>query len=105
MEENLIHLMLNGGANIAFGLFLYMQNKELKDRADAREEKQDKREQELRERYDKVIADMQAREDTIRRELVSEINDLDKKVTMLETKIEHIFKIVDEIKARFVTVR
>ena len=104
MEENLIHLMLNGGANIAFGLFLYMQNKELKDRADAREEKQDKREQELRERYDKVIADMQAREDTIRRELVSEINDLDKKVTMLETKIEHIFKIVDEIKARFVRV-
>lgn len=105
MEENLIHLMLNGGANIAFGLFLYMQNKELKDRADAREEKQDLREKELRERYDKVIADMQAREDTIRRELVSEINDLDKKVTMLETKIEHIFKIVDEIKARFVTVR
>jgi hypothetical protein len=104
MEENLIHLMLNGGANIAFGLFLYMQNKELKDRADAREEKQDLREKELRERYDKVIADMQAREDTIRRELVSEINDLDKKVTMLETKIEHIFKIVDEIKARFVRV-
>ncbi len=105
MEENRIHLMLNGGANIAFGLCLYMQNKELKDRADAREEKQDLREKELRERYDKVIADMQAREDTIRRELVSEINDLDKKVTMLETKIEHIFKIVDEIKARFVTVR
>ena len=105
MEENLLHLILNGGANVAFGLFLYMQNKELKDRADAREEKQDLREKELRERYDKVIADMQAREDTIRRELVSEINDLDKKVTMLETKIEHIFKIVDEIKARFVTVR
>jgi hypothetical protein len=105
MEENLIHLMLNGGANIAFGLFLYMQNKELKDRADAREEKQDQREKELRDRYDKVISDMQAREDTMRKELVSEINDLDKKVTMLETKIEHIFKIVDEIKARFVAVR
>lgn len=105
MEENLLHLILNGGANVAFGLFLYMQNKELKDRADAREEKQDQREKELRDRYDKVISDMQAREDTMRKELVSEINDLDRKVTMLETKIEHIFKIVDEIKARFVTVR
>jgi len=105
MEENLIHLMLNGGANIAFGLFLYMQNKELQKRADDREAKQDQKEQDLRDRYDKVIADMQLREDTIRRELVSEINDLERKVTTLETKIEHIFKIVDEIKARFVTVR
>lgn len=105
MEENLIHLMLNGGANIAFGLFLYMQNKELQKRADDREAKQDQKEQDLRDRYDKVIADMQLREDTIRRELVSEINDLERKVTTLETKIEHIFKIVDEIKARFVAVR
>ena len=48
---------------------------------------------------------MQLREDTIRRELVSEINDLERKVTTLETKIEHIFNIVDEIKARFVAVR
>ena len=105
MEENLIHLMLNGGANIAFGLFLYMQNKELQKRADDREAKQDQKEQDLRDRYDRVIADMQQREDTIRRELVSEINELERKVTTLETKIEHIFKIVDEIKARFVTVR
>jgi predicted RNase H-like nuclease (RuvC/YqgF family) len=104
MEENLLHLILNGGANVAFGLFLYMQNKELQKRADERETKQDAREKELRDRYDKVISDMQAREDTMRRELVSEINDLDRKVTMLETKLEHIAKIVDEIKARFLRV-
>ena len=104
MEENLLHLILNGGANVAFGLFLYMQNKELQKRADERESKQDKKEEDLRARYDKVISDMQAREDTMRRELVSEINDLDRKVTMLETKLEHIAKIVDEIKARFLRV-
>ena len=104
MEENLIHLMLNGGANIAFGLFLYMQNKELQRRADEREEKQDQKEKDLRDRYDKVISDMQSREDTMRRELVAEINDLDRKVALLETKIEHIKQIVDEIKARFVRV-
>ena len=104
MEENLLHLILNGGANVAFGLFLYMQNKELQKRADERESKQDKKEEDLRARYDKVISDMQAREDTMRRELVSEINDLDRKVTMLERKLEHIAKIVDEIKARFLRV-
>lgn len=104
MEENLLHLILNGGANVAFGMFLYMQNKELQKRADERESKQDKKEEDLRDRYDKVISDMQAREDTMRRELVSEINDLDRKVTMLETKLEHIAKIVDEIKARFLRV-
>ena len=104
MEENLLHLILNGGANVAFGLFLYMQNKELQKRADEREEKQDKKEEALRARYDKVISDMQNREDTMRRELVTEINDLDRKVTMLETKLEHIAKIVDEIKARFLRV-
>jgi uncharacterized protein YlxW (UPF0749 family) len=104
MEENLLHLILNGGANVAFGLFLYMQNKELQKRADEREAKQDKKEEDLRARYDKVISDMQAREDTMRKELVSEINDLDRKVTMLETKLEHIYQIVDEIKARFLRV-
>lgn len=105
MEQDLINLIVNGGANAAFAFFLYSQNKELQKRADDREEKQDIKEQNLRNRYDKVIADMQVREDTIRRELVSEINDLERKVTTLETKIEHIFNIVDEIKARFVSVR
>jgi len=104
MEQELINLLLNGGANIAFGMFLYMQNKELQKRADSREAKQDKKEEALRARYDKVISDMQTREDAIRKELVSEINDLDKRLTMLETKIEHIFNIVDEIKAKFVRV-
>jgi predicted nucleic acid-binding Zn-ribbon protein len=104
MEQEFINLLLNGGANIAFGMFLYMQNKELQKRADSREAKQEKKEEDLRARYDKVISDMQTREDAIRKELVSEINDLDKRLTMLETKIEHIFNIVDEIKAKFVRV-
>jgi uncharacterized protein HemX len=101
MEEPLINILLNGGANIAFAAFLYMQNQQLQKRADEREQKQDQREQDIRDRYDKVISDMQNREDAIRKELVQEINDLDKKVTTLETKIQHIFKIVDEIKAQF----
>lgn len=105
MEDNIVSIMLNGGANIAFAWFLYQQNQQLQKRADDRESKQDQREQDIRDRYDRVISDLQEREDTIRKELVAEINDLDKKVTLLESKIEHIVKIIDEIKARFVTVR
>lgn len=101
MEEQFFNLLLNGGANIAFAAFLYMQNQQLQKRADEREKKQDQREADIRSRYDKVISDMYEREDAIRRELVQEINDLDKKVSTLETKIQHIFKIVDEIKAQF----
>jgi len=101
MEEPILNILLNGGANIAFAAFLYMQNQQLQKRADEREVKQDKREADIRARYDKVISDMYEREDAIRKELVQEINDLDKKVTTLETKIQHIFKIVDEIKAQF----
>lgn len=104
MEEQLVHLLLNGGANLAFGLFLYKQNAEIQRRADEREAKQEAKEKELRDRYDRVISEMQSREDTMRRELVSEINDLEKKVTVLEQKLEHIMKIVDEIKTRFVRV-
>jgi uncharacterized protein HemX len=100
MEETFLNILLNGGANIAFAAFLYLQNQDLKKRADEREEKQERKEEELRARYDRVISDLQAREDTIRSGLVQEINDLDKKVSTLETKLEHIFKIVDEIKAQ-----
>ena len=63
--------------------------------------KQELREKELRDRYDKVIVDMQAREDAMRTQIVKEINDLDKRMSLLEQKLEQITIIVNEIKARF----
>jgi hypothetical protein len=101
MEQDIIHLMMNGGSNVAFGIFLYWQYMEQRKRADERELKQEAREKELRDRYDKVIADLQAREDQMRVEIVKEINDLDKRMSLLEQKLETIAKIVEEIKARF----
>lgn len=102
MEQDILHLMMNGGSNVAFGLFLYWQYMEQRKRADERETKQDARERELRERYDKVIQDMQAREDAMRNEIVKEINDLDKRMSLLEQKLDIISKVVEDIKARFV---
>jgi seryl-tRNA synthetase len=100
-EQDIIHLLMNGGSNVAFAIFLYWQYIEQRKRADEREAKQDIREKELRDRYDKVISDMQAREDAMRNEIVKEINDLDKRMSLLEQKLEQITTIVNEIKARF----
>ena len=58
----------------------------------------------MRDRYDKVIVDLQAREDAIRSEIVKEISDLDKRMSLLEQKLEQINRIVEEIKARFTRV-
>ena len=103
-EQDVFHILMNGGANAAFAAFLWWQNREQQKRADDREIKQENRERELRERYDSVIKDLQAREDAMRGQIVKEINDLDKRMSLLEQKLESINKIVEEIKARFVRV-
>ena len=103
-EQDVFHILMNGGANAAFAAFLWWQNREQQKRADDREIKQENREKELRDRYDSVIKDLQAREDAMRGEIVKEINDLDKRMSLLEQKLESINKIVEEIKARFVRV-
>jgi len=104
LEQDILQIMLNGGANAAFAAFLWWQNRDQQKRADDREEKQEAREKELRDRYDGVIRDLQAREDAMRGQIVKEINDLDKRMSLLEQKLESINKIVEEIKARFVRV-
>jgi tRNA C32,U32 (ribose-2'-O)-methylase TrmJ len=101
VEQDFIHLLMNGGSNVAFGVFLYWQYMEQRKRADERESKQEAREKELRDRYDKVIADLQAREDAMRSEIVKEINDLDKRMSLLEQKLDIVTKVVEDIKARF----
>lgn len=100
-EDQILSLLMQGGPNVAFAMFLLWQYKEQQKRADDREIKNETREKELRDRYDKVIADLQAREDAIRSEIVKEISDLDKRMSLLEQKLEQINVIVAEIKNRF----
>ena len=104
MEPDIMQLFMSGGANFAFGVFLYMQNKDLQKRADAREAKQEQKEEELRSRYDVVIKDLQAKEETMRKELVKEVTDMDKQLSLLEQKVDMVSTIVQEIKAKFVRV-
>ena len=104
MEPDIMQLFMSGGANFAFGVFLYMQNKDLQKRADARETKQEQKEEELRQRYDVVIKELQAKEETMRKELVKEVTDMDKQLSLLEQKVDMVSTIVQEIKAKFVRV-
>jgi hypothetical protein len=93
IEENMINVLMQGGSNVAFAMFLLWQYKEQQKRSDSRE-------LDLRNRYDKVIIDLQSREDKMREEVVKEIGDLDKRMTLLEQKLEMIGAVVNEIKQK-----
>ena len=103
-EQELVQILMNGGANVAFAAFLWYQNRDQQRRADEREAKAEVKEKELRDRYDAVILGLQAREDAMRQDIVKEISDLDKRLTLLEQKLEHISKVVDLIKATLLKV-
>lgn len=95
---------MSGGANLAFAVFLYQQNKDLQRRADERELKQERKEEELRNRYDQVIRDLQTREELVRNELVNDVNNLDKRMSLLEQSITTLSTIISEIKASLIRV-
>ena len=100
MESEVMQVIMNGGSNVAFAAFLYWQYMEQRKRGDARERRAEEREDALRTRYDKVIADLQAREDKIREDIVKEISDLDKRMSLLEQKLESMNTLIEQIKAR-----
>jgi hypothetical protein len=102
--DQIISFLMQGGPNVAFAMFLLYQYKEQQKRADDRETKNEVREKELRERYDKIIGDLYAREDAMRNDIVKEISDLDKRMSLLEQKLDIINKVVEEIKAKFLRV-
>lgn len=104
MEGEVVQLLISGGANAAFAVYLYTQNKDLQRRADEREAKQEQKEEQLRARYDKVISDMQVKEETIRETILQEVNDLDKRMSLLEQSITTLSTIISEIKGSLIRV-
>lgn len=104
MEQDILQLFLSGGSNVAFAGFLWYQYKEQQRRADEREQKAEIRERDIRDRYDRVIADYQKKEDDTRKELVSEINDLDKRMALVEQKLDGVNIIVQDIKSKFLRI-
>ena len=89
---------------MAFAMFLLWQYKEQQKRADAKEIKTEEKEKDLRDRYDKVIADYQNKEAQVRDKISKEITDVDRRLTVMETKVEYIKEAVDDIKQKFLRV-
>lgn len=104
MEDSMLQMLMSGGANVAFAVFLYTQNKDLQRRADEREEKAEQKEMELRARYDSVIEGMQQKEETIRETIVQEMTDLDKRMSLLEQSVTTLSTMISEIKASLIRV-
>tara|TARA_R100000329_G_scaffold8516_3_gene9845 strand:- start:2374 stop:2700 length:327 start_codon:yes stop_codon:yes gene_type:complete len=104
METEIFQLLMSGGANVAFAIFLYTQNKDLQRRADEREVKAEAKEQELRDRYDGVIKDMQEKEEVIRKTIVQEMTDLDKRMSLVEQSLTTLSTMISEIKASLIRV-
>ena len=103
-EQELLNLLLNGGANVGFAMFLLWQYKEQQRRADEREVKNDQKEEALRARYDSVIADYRSKEEKVREEITKELVDVDKRLVLLEQKLDHVVETVQEIKQKFLRV-
>ena len=95
---------MSDGANVAFAIFLYTQNKDLQRRADEREVKAEQKEAELRARYDSVIQDMQEKEQAIRETIVQEMTDLDKRMSLVEQSLSTLSTMISEIKASLIRV-
>tara|TARA_R100000734_G_scaffold3130_1_gene2928 strand:+ start:6752 stop:7078 length:327 start_codon:yes stop_codon:yes gene_type:complete len=104
MEGEVLQLLMSGGANVAFAVFLYTQNKDLQRRADEREEKAEQKETELRARYDTVIEGMQQKEEAMRETIVQEMTDLDKRMSLLEQSVTTLSTMISEIKASLIRV-
>jgi hypothetical protein len=104
VEQDLINLLMNGGSNAAFGLFLWWQYKEQQKRADDREAKQEVKERELRERYDKVIEGYQTKETQTRESITKEVQDIDKRLAILEQKVDRMNDSIDEINQKFLRI-
>lgn len=104
MEGEMLQLLMSGGANVAFAVFLYTQNKDLQRRADEREAKAEQKETELRARYDTVIEGMHQKEEAMRETIVQEMTDLDKRMSLLEQSVTTLSTMISEIKASLIRV-
>ena len=105
MEDPITSLIMNGGANAAFAMFLLWQYKDQQKRADDRETKNDVNIKEMRDRYDDVIKGYQDKEERIRQTLEKDLTDVERRLSLLEQKVDHIVELCAEIKQKFLRVK
>jgi len=101
IEEPVTQLLMNGGANVAFAMFLLWQYKDQQKRADEREAKNDANIKDLRMRYDEVIKGYREKEEKTRQSLEKDLIEVDKRLSLLEQKVDSIVEMIQEIKLKF----
>jgi hypothetical protein len=101
MEQELISMILQGGTNAIFAVFLFWQNREQKKGFSDRELKLELREKRIVGRYEKKLDEQQVRDDAARSNLITEVSDLDKRVAVFEIKLESIIQVLNELKVMF----
>ena len=72
IETQLLDLIVSGGSNVGFAIFLFWQYNKAEKKSEERELKFEERERDLRNRYDSVIAEYRCKET----ELYSKIESL-----------------------------
>ena len=104
----MIDILLNSSPLAGFAVYLVVQNKamgkkvdEINDKSEARSEaitnRFEERELALRDRYDKVISDLQSEKESIKDESQATIQLMSQKLETLERHIQDVEKKFDQI--------
>tara|TARA_R110000744_G_scaffold160047_1_gene276267 strand:+ start:362 stop:742 length:381 start_codon:yes stop_codon:yes gene_type:complete len=111
-EASLMNLLTTAPPMAAFAGYLVYQNKGNVQRFDSLMEKQDVREQDLRSRYDRVIADLQQEKMDFKDEanhtkidLGMKIEGIDKQLDEMEKKFDRLLANVDKIQEKLTDLR
>ena len=111
-EASLMNLLTTAPPMAAFAGYLVYQNKGNVQRFDSLMEKQDVREQDLRSRYDRVIADLQQEKMDFKDEanhtkidLGMKIERIDKQLDEMEKKFDRLLANVDKIQEKLTDLR
>ena len=111
-EASIMNLLTTAPPMAAFAGYLFYQNLGNVKRFDELMEKQDKRENDLRSRYDKVISDLQLEKSQIKDEanetktsLDIRIEGIDKQLDEMEKKFDRLINIVDKIQEKLTELR
>ena len=96
-ETTLLDLFINGSPLAGFAGYLVWQTRSMQNRFDQMSDKSESREDELRSRYDGVIASLQLEKESIKDESKTSIGTLAQKMDNLERQLQDLEKKFDQV--------
>ena len=99
-EQTLLNLLINSSPLAGFAGYLVFQTKGLQRRMDGLNDKAVEREDMLRGRYDKVIADLQQEKQTLQTTNQNALAALEKKVDTIASSVDNINQMVQDLRIK-----